>query len=384
MNEPFSDFQPLTVMLSSRCHDLFEFQGEPRPMSDLRRAIKTDLEKIRFGGKAVFQVWIHEEEFAGAAISWDTCIAKARQADIFLVLYNGNSGWSGSTDETLKNNVGICHAEFNAALTKSREKVRSIHLLPGLEDPENGPHTRFREEFLGSGVMGAQVTNGEDAVRRAKEIAVATMLTLARSGVGVSSRGSGYSGQALDWNRMDYRTRRDAATRTLVNFLKARAAPGKASGHDRLVILDVLPDQPVAFLCDCIPASLTTASARELVGQPFLTDHLTVSGLPEEVAGPVHLIACHKGISQSQAMRQLGFPDAVIVPAPFGVYVADPVQKIQMVFLAHCQHETSTELQVQDFLSWLRREKEDRNLTARAISRRKLADLTAKECDVSP
>ena len=81
------------------------------------------------------------------------------------------------------------------------------------------------------------------------------------------------------------------------------------------------------FVCHGIPAALAAATAREMVGQPFLKDHAYVD-LPRRrrekpAAGPVHLIACRKTVTEAQAMRQLGFPDATIVKADFGVYVAD-------------------------------------------------------------
>lgn len=38
----------------------------------------------------------------------------------------------------------------------------------------------------------------------------------------------------------------------------------------------------------------------------------------------------------------LRFPDAMIVDAPFGIYVASEVQKIQMIFIRSCTDESST------------------------------------------
>jgi hypothetical protein len=42
-------------------------------------------------------------------------------------------------------------------------------------------------------------------------------------------------------------------------------------------------------------------------------------------------------------------PDATVVSAPFGIYVVDPVQSIQLVLVAQCRDETSTRLGVQGF-----------------------------------
>jgi hypothetical protein len=94
-----------------------------------------------------------------------------------------------------------------------------------------------------------------------------------------------------------------------------------------------------------------------------------------KIHGPVHVIACQKGVTEAQAVRQLGFPDAVVVSAPFGVYVADDVQKIQMVFIANCRDETTTRHNVQAFLNWLTEQGEAQYLVQRAMQRREISDL---------
>ena len=83
---------------------------------------------------------------------------------------------------------------------------------------------------------------------------------------------------------------------------------------------------PAAF-----PAALTVSAAREIVGQPFLRDHEFSSVLSRgegKRGGPVHVIACHKTATDAQATRLLGLADTTVVSAPFGVYVADAVQKV--------------------------------------------------------
>ena len=75
----------------------------------------------------------------------------------------------------------------------------------------------------------------------------------------------------------------------------------------------------LGFGCDSIPASMSTVSARELVGQPFLRDHERISCWRPTLCTPVHVIACQKGVAEAQAVRQLGFPDANVVKAPFGI-----------------------------------------------------------------
>ena len=86
----FKATQSVRVMISSRCTDKVMFDGEQRPMSDIRREIKKRIEEIRVADSALFEVWIHEEEShtANDQSCWDVCMGQARKADVFLVLYN--------------------------------------------------------------------------------------------------------------------------------------------------------------------------------------------------------------------------------------------------------------------------------------------------------
>jgi len=115
-----------------------------------------------------------------------------------------------------------------------------------------------------------------------------------------------------------------------------------------------------------VPAAMTVASAREMVGRPFLRDHELAGKMGGDIQGPVHVIACHKGVTENQAVSMLGYPDATIVTPAFGVYVADNVQKIQLILLANCRDESSTRYAVQRFFDWLVRSGEAKFLADRA------------------
>jgi hypothetical protein len=366
------------MMLSSRCKDSVTFEGKLQEMANVRKAIKQAIEAIQPSDRQLFEVWIHEDEShtAGDQNTWETCMTKARQADVVLVLYNGNAGWPGSS-AIVGNHVGICHAEFAEAFNKAPGKVRSIQ-FPAIKAEPGKQDAAFQKYFASQNLPGTQVKTGEEAVKAATNLAIATLLDLARAGVGVNSQGKYYAGEALQWSRLDFQQRREVTRNAVADFLRSRAG---GSPHDSGSTTVVYPvsGQQLAFVCDCIPATLSTAGARELVGQPFLRDHHIARNLPKNANGPVHLIACQKSVTESQAIRQLGFPDAAVISAPFGVYVADNVQKIQMVFLANCRDETTTRLRVQDFLHWLDAQGEDKLLAGRAKSRRRIADLMANE-----
>jgi len=374
----FFAIEPLSVMVSSRCRDKALFQGALQELSAVRRAIKAELEAIRIGGKQVLRVWIHEDEaiLAGDQHSWDRCMANARRSDLFLVLYNGNAGWPGINKKT-GSRVGICHAEFQEAFDRCPSKVRSIQ-FPEIAATKGSPDARFQEYFQTQGVFGAQVTTGEDAIKSAVQAATAAILDLARAGVGVNSQGRYFAGAALDWTRKDYHDRRQIMSDTVIEYLSQNTASTTLNLPQNIVAFK-LGGKKIALCCDSIPASMSTAAARELVGQPFLRDYQIAAKLPKGIDGPVHVIACQKTVTESQALKQLGFPDAIVVSAPFGVYVADDVQKIQMAFIANCRDETTTRHRIQRFLSWLNEQGEDRLLAARAASRRKIANQIAAE-----
>jgi hypothetical protein len=104
----------------------------------------------------------------------------------------------------------------------------------------------------------------------------------------------------------------------------------------------------------------------------------------EAMAGPVHLIACHRGATESQSLKHLGFPDATVVSTRSWVYVADEVQKIQIVFLANCRDETTTNLALQGFFEWLAEVQEEMRLSARAAARSRIVRAIAREAAVQP
>lgn len=373
--KPLSETEPLQLMISSRCSDIIQYDEETKQtMGVLRAELKTRLEAIKLGRKQVFKVWIHEDESnAGAIINdWGACMEKSRNADVFIVLYNGRAGWLGN-DSPVKDGTGICHAELSAAYDKAPAKVRSIQFVPLVVASPGSGDGPFQKYVSALKIPGAQVKTGKEALERADELAAAIVLSLARDGVGVNSSGSYYAGEALTWSRMNFEKRRDAMTSVVVKLLRKRAV--EKVKLPKAVAAIPLGESMIGFVCDSIPGSMGTAAARELVGQPFLKDHQHTQDWGAEIHGPVHLIACQKGVSETQAIRQLGFPDAVVVTAPFGVYVADDVQKIQMAFIANCRDETTTRVNVQEFLNWLSDHGESKYLVQRAASRRKISDL---------
>jgi hypothetical protein len=198
---------------------------------------------------------------------------------------------------------------------------------------------------------------------------------LAQAGVHEASRGKFHSGEALDWSRLDFAARQAQMVRVLRNAVLARTGSLEDSGKI-FVRLDGLE---ILFEAHAIPAPLSVRPARELVGQPFLRDHLLAANLTGKRGGPVHIIACHRTATESQAAKFLGFPDATFVTAPFGVFVADPVQKVQFAFLNNCRDDANTRHGLQRFFEWLSQTGEAVLLAKRAQARARIVRSVSKE-----
>ena len=78
-------------------------------------------------GQQIFDVWIHENEQAKSTKRgpFDLSLDEIRKADIVIVLYNGQAGWK--LDER---GIGICHAEFQEAVSRRGNIVYLIRLEP--------------------------------------------------------------------------------------------------------------------------------------------------------------------------------------------------------------------------------------------------------------
>ena len=132
-------------------------------------------------------------------------------------------------------------------------------------------------------------------------------------------------------------------------------------------------------LCSAISGPYAFVEAREGVNQLFLHDYEHASELRRGLVGPVHLVACHRSATEAQAVRQLGFADATVLTTPFGVYVADKIQKIQLAFLSNCRDITTTTYQVQRFFDWIEEVGEGPVLVERAASRARIVIAIAGE-----
>lgn len=364
----------IKVMLSSRCNDRFPADSD-LTLSSIREQLKREIEGTALFGKQVFEVWINEDAppADGVQDSWDACLQAVRDCDVLLVLSNGNAGWASGDGD-----IGICHAEYMEGLATTRGKVRFI-AMPTIpvgdgRGAEAARNQRF-QDFIAQQTpfRGGLVCTVEQLRTRVHEALFDALVVLTQRGVTAAASSRFDMGQALDWTRMDFRQRKRAMETVLLQALNG----GKAPVSEAFAVVPIAGVN-IAVLAHAIPAALTVAAARELVGKPFLRDH-EHADLLENAQGPLHLIACHRGATQTQATALLGFPDATVVSGPFGVFVADEVQQVQFAFLANCRDASQTRHALQRFREWLEQTGEAQRLAKRAASRAKIVKVIAAE-----
>ena len=68
-----------------------------------------------------------------------------------------------------------------------------------------------------------------------------------------------------------------------------------------------------------------------------------------------------------------------MVSAPFGIFVADNIQKVQFAFIVNCRDDATTRHGVQRFFEWLAQTGEDALVSERAKARARIVSAIAKE-----
>jgi hypothetical protein len=364
----------IRVMLSSRCDDAFP-AGSKTTLSVIRREIKSEIEAMEVAGRKAFEVWINDDAAPGSGTwdSWDTCIQAVKDCDVLLIICNGNAGWAKTGGS-----VGICHAEMMTGLSIAPAKVRLIALTNILlkRDEAGIRNARFQQEIAKQSLFrGGEVKTKEELTQRVKEALHDAIVGLVQAGVRDAAKGKFHSGAALDWSRLDYAAREHEMARVLREAILSRSGSKDEKGQ----ILAKFDGRDVLVKLHAIPAALSVPAARERVGQPFLRDHESAPALTGKRGGPVHVIACHKTATETQAAKLLGFTDATLVSAPFGVFAADPIQKVQFSFITNCRDESNTRHGLDRFLEWLEQTGEDKLLADRAQARARIVNAVAKE-----
>jgi len=361
-------------MISSRCNDLFPLGNQDgRTLTTVRKELKKKIEAYKLFGQPIYEVWINELASENAARdSWDRCMKEARDCDIFICLLNGNAGW---TDRN--GTVGICHAEFKDAYLTAAAKIRVIDARENdhYRFPDSTPDQEFSKEIdeLKSFVTKTEISEKQLIETVLKAVRTQTV-QLVHYGKAEASKGKRHQGAALKWSRMSYNERVEAMKASLRKALDNQSKNSKQSGS---LVVRTFASTKVVCKIAAIPDLMSVSAAREMVGQPHLFDHDHVGEFTQADAGIVHVVACMGSTTEAQAKKMLGFPNATVIPGPFGVYVLDSVQAVQFVLIANCIDDTTTRLGTQRFLEWLSQTKQDKELVKFAKKRKKVIEQLA-------
>jgi hypothetical protein len=365
----------IRVMISSQCNSAIQFQGTSgSTLSKVRLALKKAIEEEKlFDDSQLFEVWINEDAPGSEGDSdwWEHALYQVRKAHVVLVIYNGNAGSTIADGD-----VGICHAELQAAFTETPAKIRAIRLT-GIDKTliRQPRHQRFQEYFERLRLFSSSADTGNDVIVNARALLRDAVGSLVHLGVREGRKGKFSTGEALDWSRLDFDQRSSVIRSSLENSLKEFR---RGAVCDSGIVARVL-DQAVLFVCHGLPGSMGESSVRAKIGQPFIRDHLLFNDLKKAVVGPVHVIGCHKTVTETQAISQLGLIDAFVTSPPFGVWVVDRTQQVQIAYIANCRDETNTRHGLQRFFDWLEQSGEQESLLRRARSRKNILKAVNKE-----
>jgi len=375
----------IRVMLSSRNNEVIPNGDGVVTLSEVRKQLQKELQEERFCGQPLLEVWINEEAGAegGDESAWDTCMTHVEEADVVVSIYNGHAGWARRDGD-----VGICHAEMEQALSRYPAKLRLIQLQFGsskklkLISPEElkektDANRRFAE-YVATNARFVGFAHDRESLKREVQLAVAKALsdyvvTLARREM---RKGKFHLGSPLDWSRLSYVERKLALEQSAKEYLLKSESATEVERELHCFV----GGTKMVLQVHGVPASFGIAEARDLVGRPFLTDHLSSVVQPSSgVFGPLHFIACHKGCTESQIVSFLGHPDLFIVQPPFGFFVADRASFVQAFFLSNCRDETATRLAMQSLFEWIDQSGERGRIIQRAKSRSAILRTIASE-----
>lgn len=361
----------INVMISSRCLDKFPPDSDIE-LSEVRKRLKDHIESTKLFGRQLYTVWINEDAPpAPGEEGWEKCMHVVDRCDILLALYNGNAGWTAANGD-----IGICHGEFQRGFDKAPGKVYPIRLGNGMDiNAHDGPvNERFQKYVETANLFRGSALNEKALLAVVKETLLHATADLVGLGGREARRGKSYLGDALEWSKQNYTRRESLICEVLRDALRD---DGATVVNDRLLAHKVNGAE-VLFALHAVPASFGVSSARELVGRPFLKDHEFIQSLANR-AGPVHLIGCNRAVTETQATSLLGFSDAIIVGGPYGIYVADDIQKVQFVLLANCRDESLTRIALQRFTQWLSQSGEGARVVNRGHARSRIVGAIAAE-----
>ena len=366
----------IKVMISSRCTDKIVINRKSYSFTELRKEILKEIEKEKILGKEFFDVAI-SEYFTEPAdnSSWNKCLEEIRDSDIVIIWFTGNQGYAGG------GSIGICYAEYMAALQSNPSKVflmdfRSLDILFS-DGKKLTDSIKFKSEFA---KQVSEKDNWLNKIEVTKSISIAKLKQQVRNksfeilhaaivdfivfGSNLMRKSKHDTREGLRWSKLNYRFRQEAIKYYLNQTIKTFLNQPDFKPLAKTIITHALPD------------SMSIAEARELVGRPFLDD---INKLSDTENGPIHVIGVYKNSTEKQIRDIIGHQDVAIIQADFGFYVWDFINHIQLVYITNCKDPQITTIQIQAFFVWMRERGEREYIIDRTKRRRKILNIVQQQ-----
>jgi hypothetical protein len=351
----------IKIFLSSRVKSTSNAGGLDKPftLAEMRTHLRNELEKETLLGEGLWDVVINETDFDSpiALNAFDNCMAKTRESNVIIILYNGEAGW-GSVDES----NGICHEEFLIAVSEFSQMAFALDLRRYFVLPDNDPNAERNRNFaLDINDAFGHIESPADNIRTVEDLfnfvlhqvkrylLKAVELSFATQKRIVSA--SSVFGETLDWSKLSYPEREDE--------LKAILTKAFSS----------LPDfENVIKAFHAIPDHMSVADARNRIGRPFVYEHKLLDGQPEQ-SGVIHFIGVYGNATEIQAKSLVGYPDITVIKTPFGSYLWEKNVHIQIFFVRNCINPQTVRTRLSETINWLNGSREKSKILKRAAAR---------------
>jgi hypothetical protein len=386
---------PIKVLISSRNNDHIPAKsGGTVSLLSVRQDLWRELEGETLCGQTLLKVWINEKAggLTGGVDIWEDCRKALQDNHVVVVIFNGEAGWSFKDRGN-----GICYEEVKYTHDHFPSKLCLIDVsraYASVRPAEAGPIDAKREkrnrdfaDFITDLQFWMKEASDDESLKEQVRVAVADKVSELAIAGSRGRKGRYYFGSPLDWSRLSYQERKRQLEATVVEVLDTQYGlellPLRTDDEDetRGMVWKV-PGGQLLLLVHGVPSSFSIAEARELVGRPYLFDHTSLAAEDGgDLAGPIHVIACHKSCTESQIFSFMGHPDVYIVQAPFGFFAADLSSFAQTFFLTDCRDRSDTSWGIKEMFDWIAKAGEQTAVVARAQSRQRILQAVRAEID---
>jgi hypothetical protein len=370
----------LRVMLSGR--------GETKigdlTLGEIRNRIGRRLTNGPWLGGPSFDVDVNTSHDAPTESWWEESRRMARECHVFIGFYTGEAGTPDS-----RGTIGICAAEWLAARDSGPDKVMGLDLRMARGEEEIDEAERRRNQQFANLVSGHRAwlrmiptkPTYEQIESATLELLSHAVTRLAGIGSRAERRAAFARGEALEWSRASFAERAQQMLVALAGAVGGITmdAPDRVAVQGSLRRIDIARASLLAWL-HAVPGAFGVAAARERIARPFarevdLEQVLRAHGL----IGPLHVIAVHRGVTESQLASFFGTPDIYVAAGRFGFYAADLTTLQQAIVLADCRDPLETDHQWARAADWLESVGEDKRLIEIANRRAAIVHLLAAQ-----